>query len=78
MIRKGNWKLVHYEGFAPQLFDLKADPDEIKTLATLRKKCPRTSVRRAKGYLQSSRGRQARQIRSTGSCRSPRRGCCRG
>ena len=36
MIRKGNWKLVHYEGFAPQLFDLKAEPDEIKTLAALR------------------------------------------
>jgi choline-sulfatase len=28
MVRKGKWKLVHHEGYAPQLFDLEADPDE--------------------------------------------------
>lgn len=28
MIRKGKWKLVHYEGESPQLFDLDADPEE--------------------------------------------------
>ncbi|MEO7653764.1 MAG: sulfatase-like hydrolase/transferase, partial [Bryobacteraceae bacterium] len=26
MIRSSNWKLVHYEGYRPQLFDLAADP----------------------------------------------------
>lgn len=28
MIRRGRWKYVHYVGFEPQLFDLKADPGE--------------------------------------------------
>jgi choline-sulfatase len=28
MIRQGRWKLVYYHGYAPQLFDLAADPDE--------------------------------------------------
>ena len=29
MIRDGNWKYVCYPGYDPQLFDLKADPDEL-------------------------------------------------
>lgn len=29
MVRRGDWKLVHYDGFDPQLFDLAADPDEV-------------------------------------------------
>ena len=33
MLRRGAWKLVHHEGFAPQLFDLSADPDEQHDLA---------------------------------------------
>ena len=28
MVRQGNWKLVHYAGYPPQLFDLAADPFE--------------------------------------------------
>ncbi len=28
MVRTGDWKYVHWEGFRPQLFDLKADPEE--------------------------------------------------
>ncbi|MBM7069334.1 sulfatase-like hydrolase/transferase [Actibacterium sp. 188UL27-1] len=28
MLRKGRWKLIHYVGFAPELFDLQNDPDE--------------------------------------------------
>ncbi len=28
MIRKGNWKYIHYVGFEPELFDLKSDPQE--------------------------------------------------
>lgn len=28
MLRKGRWKLIHYHGFAPELFDLEADPEE--------------------------------------------------
>ena len=33
MLRRGGWKLVHHEGFAPQLFDLSGDPDERRDLA---------------------------------------------
>ena len=33
MIRKGRYKLIHYEGFAPELFDLVADPEETRNLA---------------------------------------------
>ena len=33
MLRRGGWKLVHHEGFAPQLFDLSGDPDEQHDLA---------------------------------------------
>ena len=28
MLREGRWKYIAYAGFAPQLFDLQADPDE--------------------------------------------------
>lgn len=33
MIREGKWKLIHYEGCQPQLFDLEHDPGEINDLA---------------------------------------------
>lgn len=33
MVRKGDWKLIHYHDFAPELFDLKNDPEEITNLA---------------------------------------------
>ena len=33
MVRKGDWKLVHYVGYPPQLFDLLADPFEERDLA---------------------------------------------
>jgi arylsulfatase A-like enzyme len=32
MIRRDDWKLVHYEGYRPQLFNLKEDPDEFRDL----------------------------------------------
>ena len=32
-VRVGKWKYVHYAKYAPQLFDLKADPDETRDLA---------------------------------------------
>ncbi len=32
--RRGRWKLVHYEGYRPQLFDLEADPGETIDLGT--------------------------------------------
>lgn len=35
MLRKGRWKLVEYPGYAPQLFDLEADPREEHDLAAL-------------------------------------------
>lgn len=34
MLRKGRWKLNHYVGFAPELFDLQNDPEELVNLAT--------------------------------------------
>lgn len=33
MVRSGRWKYVHHDGFADQLFDLEADPDEGCNLA---------------------------------------------
>jgi choline-sulfatase len=33
MLRKGKYKLVHYVGYDPELFDLHADPEETKNLA---------------------------------------------
>ncbi len=33
MLRKGRWKLIHYVGFAPELFDLEADPEELLDLS---------------------------------------------
>ena len=33
MVREGGWKLVYYVDYAPQLFDLSADPFEEKDLA---------------------------------------------
>jgi choline-sulfatase len=33
MVRKGRWKYIHYHGFAPELFDLEADPEETANLA---------------------------------------------
>lgn len=32
MVRQGRWKLVHYHGMSPQLFDLSADPEELTDL----------------------------------------------
>ena len=33
MVRRGDWKLVHYVGHSPQLFDLAGDPFEERDLA---------------------------------------------
>lgn len=33
MLRQGKWKYHHYVGFAPELFDLEADPEETRDLA---------------------------------------------
>jgi choline-sulfatase len=33
MLRKGRWKLNYYMGFAPELFDLEDDPEELRNLA---------------------------------------------
>jgi choline-sulfatase len=33
MVRQGKWKLIHYTGMAPELFDLEQDPDELNNLA---------------------------------------------
>ena len=34
MLRKGRWKLNHYLGFAPELFDMATDPEELCDLGT--------------------------------------------
>ncbi|WP_068297932.1 sulfatase-like hydrolase/transferase [Pararhodobacter sp. CCB-MM2] len=34
MLRKGRWKLIHYVGFPPELFDIEADPEESVNRAT--------------------------------------------
>jgi len=36
MLRAGRYKYIHYEGFAPELFDLTDDPEETADLATAR------------------------------------------
>lgn len=33
MLRKGRWKLIHYVGFEPELFDLQDDPEELNNRA---------------------------------------------
>ena len=33
MLRKGDLKLIHYEGFEPELFDLAADPEELEDVS---------------------------------------------
>ena len=33
MLKKGRWKLNHYVGYPPELFDLNADPEELVDLA---------------------------------------------
>lgn len=33
MVRKGRYKYIHYVGYAPELFDLTADPEELTDLA---------------------------------------------
>lgn len=34
MIRKGDWKYIHYHGFEPELFNLTKDPEEFQDLAS--------------------------------------------
>jgi arylsulfatase A-like enzyme len=36
MLRRGDWKYIAYVGYEPQLFNLKDDPDEIRSLARSR------------------------------------------
>lgn len=33
MLRQGRFKYIHYTGYAPELFDLEADPEELQDLA---------------------------------------------
>jgi choline-sulfatase len=33
MLRQGQYKYIYYEGFAPELFNLKTDPEEVNDLA---------------------------------------------
>ncbi len=49
MIRKGRYKYIHYVGFAPELFDLNADPEEVNDLA--QDDASAGTVREFEGYL---------------------------
>ncbi len=49
MIRKGRYKYIHYVGFAPELFDLNADPEEVNDLA--QDDAYAGTVREFEGYL---------------------------
>ncbi len=35
MLRRGRYKYIHYTGFAPELFDLESDPEELRDLASV-------------------------------------------
>ncbi|MAN81447.1 MAG: sulfatase, partial [Magnetovibrio sp.] len=74
LVRKGDWKLVHYEDYPDQLFNLANDPEELEDLAgdpahatvmadlaaELRKICDPAAVDRA------ARKTQARMIVENG------------
>ncbi len=49
MIRKGRYKYIHYVGFAPELFDLNADPEEVNDLA--QDDASAGTIREFEGYL---------------------------
>ena len=33
MVRKGRYKYIHYVGYAPELFDLETDPEELTDIS---------------------------------------------
>ena len=33
MLRKGAWKYIHYTGYAPELYNIEEDPEEITNLS---------------------------------------------
>ena len=35
LVRKGRWKFIYYVRFAPELFDLQQDPEELSNLAEM-------------------------------------------
>ena len=49
MVRWQQWKYVHYVGHDPQLFDLQADPDELKDLVKTSADQPETATLLAEG-----------------------------
>jgi arylsulfatase K len=51
MLRRGDWKYVAYPGYAPQLFDLANDPDEIRNLASSRGDLAESMDRELRGIV---------------------------
>lgn len=49
MLRWGMWKYVHYVNYAPQLFDLESDPDELIDLAPRADREPRFAAALSEG-----------------------------
>jgi arylsulfatase A-like enzyme len=61
MVRTDRWKYIHYEGFAPQLFDLDEDPGELNDLGA----CPDHAERRAELHDRLFAWLRQRRLRTT-------------
>ena len=76
MLRNGRYKYNYYVGYAPELFDLAADPGEERNLARRPGPCATIVVRlrgRAAQHPRSRGNRRTRQGRSGGADRALRR-----
>ncbi len=51
MLRRGSFKYIAYAGFEPQLFDLQADPEEMRNLAKTRPEVARDMENRLRGVI---------------------------
>lgn len=51
LLREGDWKLIHYCGYEPQLFNLRDDPDEVRDLARQKKDRTRKMEQTLRGLV---------------------------
>lgn len=61
MLRSGRWKLVHFEGMRPQLFDLETDPNEYRDLG----ESPQHAEIRNKLHARAREGWSAAEMEKT-------------
>ncbi|MEM7242752.1 MAG: sulfatase-like hydrolase/transferase [Pseudomonadota bacterium] len=59
MLRAGRWKYVDYIGFAPELFDIKEDPEETTNLAYVRPKIVEQMKTRLARHVDTDAANQA-------------------